>query len=88
MLSIDKDLQRVAQDKLKESCDEVSRTKGAGAVVVQHTKTGEILASASYPTFNLQDYYDNYEKLAKNKRNPMWNRFALGTYAPVLLSSQ
>ncbi len=82
MLSIDKDLQRVAQDKLKESCDEVSRTKGAGAVVVQHTKTGEILASASYPTFNLQDYYDNYEKLAKNKRNPMWNRFALGTYAP------
>ncbi len=82
MLTIDKDLQRVAQDKLKESCDEVSLTKGAGAVVVQHTKTGEILASASYPTFNLQDYYDNYEKLVKNKRNPMWNRFALGTYAP------
>ena len=40
MLTIDKDLQRVAQDKLKESCDEVSLTKGAGAVVVQHTKTG------------------------------------------------
>ena len=82
MLTIDKNLQRVAQDEIKKSCDEVSLTRGAGAVVVQHTKTGEILAAASYPTFDLKDYYDNYEKLAKNKRNPMWNRFALGTYAP------
>ncbi|MDE5995868.1 MAG: hypothetical protein K2G56_03015, partial [Eubacterium sp.] len=82
MLTVDKDLQRVAQDKLKEICDKVSLAKGAGAVVVQDVNTGEILAAASYPTFDLQDYYDNYEKLAKNKRNPMWNRFALGTYAP------
>ncbi|MDE6110524.1 MAG: penicillin-binding protein A, partial [Eubacterium sp.] len=82
MLTIDKDLQRVAQDKLKAICDKVSLYKGAGAVVVQNVNTGEILAAASYPTFDLQDYYDNYQKLANNKRNPMWNRFALGTYAP------
>ena len=82
MLTIDKDLQRVAQDKLKKICDEVSLVKGAGAVVVQDVNTGEVLAAASYPTYDLQDYYDNYEKLAKNTRNPMWNRFAFGTYAP------
>ena len=82
MLTIDKDLQRVAQDKLKESCEAANEYNGAGAVVMQETKTGEILAAASYPTFDLQDYYDNYEKLAKDPRNPMWNRFALGLYAP------
>lgn len=82
MLTIDKDLQRVAQDKLKDICEEVSLTEGAGAVAVQDVNNGEILAAASYPTFDLQDYYDNYEKLAKNKRNPMWNRFTLGLYAP------
>ncbi len=82
MLTINRDLQRIAQDRLKEVCDKTHETDGAGAVVVQTINNGEILAAASYPTFDIQDYYDNYEKLAKNKRNPMWSRFALGSYAP------
>lgn len=82
MLTIDRDLQRIAQEKLKETCDTVHSTDGAGAVVVQSINNGEILAAASYPTFDLKDYYENYETLAKNKRNPMWSRFALGAYAP------
>lgn len=82
VLTIDKDLQRLSQDKLKETCDEVSISYSAGAVVVEDVNNGEILAAASYPTYDINDYYDNYSKLASNKRNPMWNRFALGTYAP------
>lgn len=82
MLTINRDLQRIAQDKLKETCDKIHPTDGAGAVVVQSVNGGEILAAASYPTFDIKDYYDNYETLAKNKRNPMWSRFALGAYAP------
>lgn len=82
VLTIDKDLQRVAQEKLRETCNEVSIANSAGAVVVQNVNNGEILAAASYPTYDINDYYDDYSALAKNKRNPLWNRFALGTYAP------
>lgn len=82
MLTIDKDLQRIAQENLEKTCLKVSTTEPSGAVVAQNVNNGEILAAASYPTFDLQDYYDKYEKLAKNKSNPMWNRFAFGLYAP------
>lgn len=82
VLTIDKDLQKLAQDKLKETCDEVSATESAGAVVVEDVNNGEVLAAASYPTYDLQDYYDNYSKLASDSRNPLFSRFALGTYAP------
>lgn len=82
VLTIDRDLQVIAQNKLKEVCDKVDSLSSAGAVVVEDCNSGEILAAASYPTFNLNDYYDKYDQLSKNSRNPLWSRFALGTYAP------
>lgn len=81
-LTIDRDLQVLAQKKLKAVCDKVSVWSSAGAVVVLDCKTGEVLAAASYPTFDLNDYYDKYDQLISNPRNPLWSRFALGTYAP------
>lgn len=82
VLTIDRDLQVLAQNKLKEICDEVDESSSAGAVVVEDCNSGEILAAASYPTFDLNDYYDKYDELSSNSRNPLWSRFALGTYAP------
>ncbi|MCI6244507.1 MAG: hypothetical protein MR619_01200, partial [Eubacterium sp.] len=82
VLTIDKDLQKLAQDKLRDTCNEVSISYSAGAVVVEDVNTGEVLAAASYPTYDINDYYENYSKLATNSRKPLWNRFALGTYAP------
>ena len=82
VLTIDKDLQKLAQDKLRDTCNEVSISYSAGAVVVENVNTGEVLAAASYPTYDINDYYENYSKLATNSRKPLWNRFALGTYAP------
>ncbi len=82
VLSIDKDLQLLAQEKLKETCDGVDLYNSAGAVVVESVNSGELLAAASYPTYSITDYYDDYTRLAKNSRKPLWNRFALGTYAP------
>lgn len=82
VLTIDRDLQILAQNKLKEVCDKVDSLSSAGAVVVEDCNSGEILAAASYPTYDLNDYYDKYEQLSKNPRNPLWSRFALGTYAP------
>lgn len=82
VLTIDRDLQVLAQNKLKEVCDSVSISSSAGAVVVEDCNSGSVLAAASYPTFDLKDYYDKYDELAQNSRNPLWSRFALGTYAP------
>lgn len=82
VLTIDRDLQILAQKKLKAVCDKVSVLSSAGAVVVLDCKTGDVLAAASYPTFDLNDYYDKYDQLISDPRNPLWSRFALGTYAP------
>lgn len=82
VLTIDRDLQVLAQNKLKDVCDSVNAYSSAGAVVVEDCNNGEILAAASYPTYDLNDYYEKYDELAKDSRNPLWSRFALGTYAP------
>ena len=45
-------------------------------------KTGEILAIATYPSYDLNTYYDDYDKLAKDANSPLYNRALLSTYAP------
>lgn len=83
VLTIDAKLQKIAQDALKEKCDSVgTANSGGGAVVVMNCKTGEILAMASYPTYDLSTYYEDYNSLAKNTNSPLYNRATLSTYAP------
>ncbi|MBQ2284924.1 MAG: penicillin-binding protein 2, partial [Clostridia bacterium] len=54
----------------------------AGAVVVVDVNNGEILAIASYPTFNQNTFNEDYKELLENDAKPMWNRAISGTYAP------
>lgn len=82
VLTIDRDLQRVAQEKLGEICRSVDYFDSTGAVVVENCNNGEVLAAASYPSFDLNDYYDKYSELVKDKNTPLYNRFAMGAYAP------
>ncbi len=83
VLTIDSGVQKVAQDSLKALCDSMTTANsGGGAVVVMNCRTGEVLAIASYPTFNLSTYYDDYTKLATNTDSPLYNRALLSTYAP------
>ncbi len=52
-LSIDKDLQAVAEKHLKEAVEEVDAFRGG--VGVMNVETGEILAMANYPAFDPND---------------------------------
>lgn len=83
VLTIDAELQKVAQESLKEKCQSIgTANSGGGAVVVIDCRTGEILATASYPTYDLSTYYEDYSSLAKNTNSPLFNRAMLSTYAP------
>ncbi len=54
---------------------------GAGAVVVD-VKTGEPLAIASWPTFDLANFFTDYEEIRDAEYDPLFNRALQGTYAP------
>ena len=82
VLSIDKDLQKLVQNRLRKICRQVSIAHSTGAVVVEDCNNGEVLAAASYPSFDLNDYYEHYNELTKERNTPLYNRFAMGTYAP------
>ena len=89
VLTIDKDLQRVAQDALEKQILHLQQTApegegreaNAGAVVVIENKTGDLLAAATYPSYDINEYRSNYNQLLQDSANPLWNRALLGEYA-------
>ena len=81
ILTIDAKLQKAAQDALKELLTAMSTpVPSAGAIIAINCNTGEILASASYPTYDISTYSENYSELSKAKGSPLWNRALLSTY--------
>ena len=92
--TIDIDLQKVAEDalsqRMKELTDPNINTGGEGegidaqgaAVVVMKVKTGEILACASYPTFNLATMKEDWDAINSDDLKPMFNRAFGATSAP------
>lgn len=60
ILTIDANLQNVTENTLKNSIQSISAAEGVtvtgGSAVVMKVKTGEVLAMASYPDFNPQDF--------------------------------
>ena len=86
VLTIDAGLQKVAADALEKALWDYAGDKGnmvesAGAVVVLNCKDSAILASASYPTYDISTYSENIEALNKAAGSPLWNRALLSTYA-------
>ncbi len=93
ILTIDIELQKTAEKALSDTIAQIKRnglTKknnvgldvGGGAVVVTDVNSGEILALANYPTYNIETFDDDYDSLLNNKLNPMFNRAISGIYAP------
>jgi penicillin-binding protein 2 len=50
--------------------------------VVIQVGTGDILACASYPSYDLSAFYENYAQLLADPSRPMFNRALQGRYAP------
>lgn len=89
--SIDLELQRIAEDALAKTLEALraqedeyadGRDAEGGAVVAMDPATGEILACASYPTYNLATFNQDYEELKADPLLPMFNRALLATYPP------
>ena len=82
-LTIDIDLQIAAEEGLAESI-QASTTSEAGAVTVMDPNTGRVLATASYPTYDLTqfDSKEYVQSLNANGNNPWLNRALQGVYAP------
>ena len=53
-----------------------------GGVAVVDVKTGEPLAIASYPTYDLTTLLENYNELMQEENAPLFNRALQGAYAP------
>ncbi|MDD6012515.1 MAG: penicillin-binding transpeptidase domain-containing protein [Oscillospiraceae bacterium] len=87
ILTIRRDLQKVAQDALEEGVKRLQiqterSYRLSGSVVVMDTKNNECLAIASYPTYDNSTYQEDYDELNSDPTKPLWNRALRSTYTP------
>ena len=89
-VSIDINLQRAAEETMDQvltdlrALDEKEDGHDAegGAVVALDVKTGQVLVCASYPTYDLSTFFDNYNEILEADYSPLFNRALMGTYPP------
>lgn len=91
ILTIDSDLQKVTEDSLADTIQSIRESStgekdggdcNAGAAVVIDVKTGDTLALASCPTYDMSSFDEDYASLVEDDANPMWNRAVSGLYSP------
>ncbi len=94
VLTIDANLQKVAESSLKANIEKIASggfaeksNANAGAVVVMNVNTGEVLAIASYPDYEPQLFVDGistekYNEYTNSEDTPLINRAISGAYAP------
>ncbi len=90
--SIDINLQIAAEKALEQvildlrengiGSEEGGKDAEGGAVVALDVKTGEVLACASYPTYNLATFSQDWEKLQDAEYGPLINRALELPYPP------
>lgn len=91
-LTVDSNLQAVAEESLARNINLIQSNGGvkekdgydcnAGAAVVIDIKTGDALALASYPSYDMSRFNEDYQSLLENDAKPMWNRSVSGLYSP------
>ncbi|MGN0684420.1 MAG: peptidoglycan D,D-transpeptidase FtsI family protein, partial [Oscillospiraceae bacterium] len=98
MLTIDSDLQRLVQEALqyhityqqteyykpiyKENPELLKEACRTGAAVVLDVKTGGVLACASYPSYDINEYVEDYGSVISAEDSPVFNRALDGVFRP------
>ena len=92
-LTIDSNIQTIAEKYLKQAVEENNCERG-GNVIIMDPSNGDILAMATYPDYNLNDpytpnawYSEGFDELSEQEQTntlySMWrNRAVLDTYEP------
>ena len=89
-ISIDLTMQTAAEDKLASVIENLrAQEEGkagqdaeGAAVVAIDVKTGQVLVSASYPTYDPANLLAQYTELSAQPYTPLLNRALMGTYPP------
>ena len=83
VLTIDMTIQSIVEKYLEEACIDNECTDG-GSVIAMNPKTGDILAMATYPDYNLNDPYtldfipeDEWDKMSSDEQyQKQWKEYA------------
>ena len=81
-LTLDMELQAAMEESLEKNITDAVGKNGAGGAIAIVPSTGEVLAMASYPTYDPSTFDEDYEKLVQAKSKPLFNRVLNGTYSP------
>ncbi len=80
-LTLDIGLQEVVEKALADEIGELEGAEGGAAVVID-VNSGEILAMASYPTYDLSTFSTTWSELQDDPLKPLYNRALQRTHAP------
>ncbi len=90
-LTLDIELQKTCEEALRDNiikiADEAGSPEGgsdcdSGAIVVLDVNNCDVLAMASYPTYDVEKFSSEYSRLMENPARPLVNRALMGTYTP------
>ena len=85
-LTLDLELQTAVEDALAKTVSKMNEedgnlARGAGAAIIK-VGSGEVLSLASYPTYDLATFRQNWGEIKDNPGDPMYNRATQGAYPP------
>ena len=80
ILTIDDNIQFIAERELIAGCKKWRAKRGAA--IVMHSKSGEVLAMANYPVYNLNDYSTTQEAAKRN--HAIWMQYEPGSVFKIV----
>ncbi len=85
MLTLDKSIQLSTQNALSTAVQSLKNTGSAitgAAAVMMNVKTGGVISSANYPSYNLSTYSEDFNKLLADPGKPLNDKAFQGIYPP------